>query len=274
VTTKCTPASGSSFEIGSTTVSCAASDAASRSAACSIQVTVDPPPPRLSVTTFTAFGDSVTEGENALPGGPLFVDVPNSYPTQLQTLMQASFPGQAIAVLARGSGGEKLVNAGLERLSAVLAADKPGALLLMDGYNDLEVCGFFSGVTPDCKAAIDLLGFGVRDGIRIGKGPPNNIRYIFVGTLTPPGVVAPGAPDRRRSPDAIVQTNARIRAFVATEGATLVDIHPLFLGHEQDYVSVDGLHMTPAGNQTIASAFLAAIKATIPEAPTPAPGVR
>jgi lysophospholipase L1-like esterase len=225
---------------------------------------VDPPALRLSVTSFMAFGDSVTEGENSLPAGALFVDPVNAYPTKLQAILEASYPGEAFTVLDRGNGGEKLVNDGLLRLQRLLAIDKPESLLLIDGYNDLEFCGFFTGDTPACADSIDLLGFGVRDAIRIAKGGPNSVRYMFVGTLTPPGVVGPGAPDRRRNVNAIVKTNGRIRTFAASEGATLVDIYPLFLGHEPEFIGVDGLHLTPAGNQAIAEAFAAAIKATIP----------
>ena len=51
------------------------------------------------------------------------------------------------------------------------------------------------------------------------------------------------------------------------EGATIVDIYPLFLGHESEYISPDGLHPEPPGNDAIAGAFFEAIKATVPQNP-------
>jgi lysophospholipase L1-like esterase len=65
----------------------------------------------------------------------------------------------------------------------------------------------------------------------------------------------------------IVQTNARIKQVVAAEGAILVDTYPRFTGHEAEYVSLDGLHLLPPGNQAIADSFFAVIRATVPQAP-------
>jgi lysophospholipase L1-like esterase len=272
VSVTCSPASGTAFGVGTTMVNCTASDAAGRQASCSFNVSLVGV--QLSVTKYTAFGDSLTEGENALLTGPLFVDIPNAYPTRLQAQLEASYPGQGVTVVNRGQGGERLVDDGLIRLSSVLAADKPGALLVFDGYNDLSVCGFFTADTPECGAAINSLGFGIRDAIRKAREAPNNIRYVFVGTLTPPGIVSPGAPDRRRAPEAILRTNDRIRTFAASEGAALVDIYPLFLGHEREYVSVDGLHLTASGNQVIADAFFSAIQTAVPQTSPVAPRLR
>jgi lysophospholipase L1-like esterase len=263
VSVTCSPASGTTFGVGTTLVSCMAADPAGHQATCSFNVSVVGV--QLSVTKYTAFGDSVTEGENALPARPLFVDIPNAYPTRLQAQLEASYPGQGVQVFNRGQGGEHLVDDGLIRLNGALAADKPGALLLFDGYNDLALCGFFSGDTRECSAAIDSLGFGIRDAIRKAREAPNNVRYVFVGTLTPPGMVSPGAADRRRAPEAIIRINDRIRSFATSEGAALVDIYPLFLGHESEYVSIDGLHLTASGNQVIADAFFSAIQSAVPQ---------
>jgi hypothetical protein len=68
VTVSCTPASGSTFNLGFTDVACTATDAVRRSASCSFAVTVALPSPRLGVTTILAFGDSITEGEVLIAG--------------------------------------------------------------------------------------------------------------------------------------------------------------------------------------------------------------
>src|SRR2546425_7616967 len=67
----CTPASGSRFPLGSTTVSCTAIDAQQHTDACTFSVRVDPPP-RLSVTKFVAFGDSITEGKVTASASAVF----------------------------------------------------------------------------------------------------------------------------------------------------------------------------------------------------------
>jgi lysophospholipase L1-like esterase len=119
------------------------------------------------------------------------------------------------------------------------------------------------GIDPACGKAINDVEIGVRDCIRHSK--EGNVSFVFVSTLTPPGQVSAGVEDRRLRDDVIKQLNARIRLVVAAQGATLVDTYPTFVGHEAEYVSVDGLHLRPAGYQAIADAFFAAIKSTIPQ---------
>ena len=89
------------------------------------------------------------------------------------------------------------------------------------------------------------------------------MKYIFVSTLTPPGPTGSKGIDR----EAILETNRKLRSVIASEQVTLVDTYPLFVGHEAEYVSADGLHLRPAGYQSIAEAFFAAIKATVPQTP-------
>src|SRR5207249_8952469 len=103
VTTTCTPASGSLFTIGQTTVSCTATDGLQRTDTCTLFVTVVPPP-LLAATTFVAFGDSITAGESgldSLAGGPLTISrfhptvlLPSSqrYPTVLQQNLAVRYP--------------------------------------------------------------------------------------------------------------------------------------------------------------------------------------
>jgi lysophospholipase L1-like esterase len=93
------------------------------------------------------------------------------------------------------------------------------------------------------------------------------VRYVFVSTLTPSGPLVPPTIDRRLRSDAITQVNARIRQVVAAQRGTLVDTYPTFLGHEAEYVSIDGLHLRPAGYQALADAFFAAIQQTVPQTP-------
>ena len=265
VATTCAHASGASFPLGTTTVNCTAIDAVPRQASCSFQVTLTGL--SLAVTKFDSVGDSFTSGENALPL-PSFVDSPNSYPTKLQTLFDTNFPAQGIAVVNRGVSGQR-VEETLAILSRHLTTDRPAAVLLLSGYNNLTTpCSPALGKTALCDEAVQFVEFGIRDCIREIKESPVGVKYVFVSTLTPSGAVSASSPrDNRISNDAIIEVNNRIRLRVAQEGATLVDIYPLFVGHEPDYISIDGLHLKPAGYQAIADAFFARIKATIPQTP-------
>jgi lysophospholipase L1-like esterase len=242
---------------GSTTVMCTATDARQRLASCSFSVTVTLPP-RISATRFVAFGDSITEGlPRSIRPTLLIPSPPGSYPAQLQTLLTERYTAQVevIAVLDEGIGGET-VDAGIRRLPDVLAADAPGALLLMEGVNDLNAFG---------SAAIQPVVDGLRTMIRLarGRGIP-----VFVGTLLPQRAGG----EKAGAVNLIVPANDAIRPMVVAEGATLVDLYQAFGGTPDPWISSDGLHTTDQGNKRIAETFFDAIRARF-EASTGVPGV-
>jgi lysophospholipase L1-like esterase len=246
-------------------VACTATDGLGRGAQCAFPVTLTAQ--ILSVTRFLAFGDSFTEGQNGRfdAFGNMLVDVPNAYPTRLQEMLNLEYPGQDIAVANRGDGG-KDVHFLLNALPAALRDVKPGALLLLAGYNNLlGRCPWPSAASAACHVEINEVVVKLRDSIRIAR-QSQGVTYVFVSTLTPPGPYVGGS-DRRIAPDAIVQTNARLAPMVLAEGAILVDTYPRFVGHEAEYVAEDGLHLRPAGYQALAAAFFDAIKATVSSTP-------
>jgi lysophospholipase L1-like esterase len=256
------PASGSTFSLGATTVSCRSQDRLGRQASCGFVVTLEPSV--IGVKAFVAFGDSVTLGENALPGpapafAPLFIDTPNAYPTKLRATFDADFPGQAVTVTNEGKSAERATD-GPARLPGVLALRKPGGLLLLHGYNDLLADGI-AGAGPVAAALGDMVRLARTAGVS----------YVFVSTITPS---RPG--QRQISPAAILETNFRIRQMAAVEGAVLVDAYDAFFGQEAVLVGNDGLHLTPAGNQVLAATFYTAIRNRVPasllSAPARAPG--
>jgi lysophospholipase L1-like esterase len=266
VNVTCTPGSGAPFTVGTTAVACNAVDARSRPAQCSFTVTLTPL--LLSVTKFVAFGDSFTEGEdgrNAILGLGI-IDPTGTYPVLLQGLLNNEYPGQSIIVLNRGRSGE-FVDDGRQRLPGVLEADRPGALLLLDGYNDLlGSCRPQDATTAQCAATTTDVVAGIRKMIQTAKTPGYGITYVFVSTLTPPGPYISGK-DHRIAGTAIVQTNTKLASMVRAEGAILVDPYPAFIGHETEYVADDGLHLRRAGYQALAETFFAAIKGTITSTP-------
>jgi lysophospholipase L1-like esterase len=242
-------------------------DAASRQAQCSFTVTLTPM--LVSVTKYVAFGDSLTEGENGRAAilGLGFIDPTATYPVKLQSSLNLEYPGQSITVPNLGISGEPIAK-GVERLPVVLAQEHPGALLLLDGYNNLLAsCGPGAANTAACKQATSDVVVGIRDMIRVARRPEYGVKYIFVSTMTPPGQFKGGPRDRRIDNDAITRTNGEISAMVRSEGATLVDTYPRFIGHEEDYIDQDGLHLSPAGYQALADSFFAVIKTTVTTTP-------
>lgn len=256
VTATCAPASGTSFTLGATPVTCTARDAQAREASCSFRVNVTGF--ALGAKKFEALGDSLTEGEN---GRITAVDMANAYPTKLQASLDMFYPGQGMVVVNRGQGGERIEET-RDRMPGYLSADRPDAVLLLGGYNNLNVCSDGQADAPKCEDAVDQVVGGIRDCIHRAKESPVGIKYVFVSTLTPPGTGP-----KRIDGAAIFEANRRIRLIVAAERVTLVDSHPAFRGHEPEYVSPDGLHLNPAGYQALADLFLAAIRTTIPQTP-------
>jgi lysophospholipase L1-like esterase len=262
--TTCTPASGSSFPLGSTTVNCTATDASSKTAMCSFKVTLSGL--SIGLTKYEAFGDSLTAGETGNPFilAPRFDDVANSYPTKLQADFDAVYPGQGITVINKGHNGDKIERTD-DVIRGAVPRDRPDAILILAGYNDLtDPCGHGGQpLTQACKDGIAAVGTGVRDCIRHTKELNAGVQFIFVSTLTPPGPSG----SNRIDLNAITQANALIRQQVAAGGAVLVDSYAAFLGHEADYINTDGLHLKPAGYQALADTFFAAIQATVPQTP-------
>jgi lysophospholipase L1-like esterase len=267
VTVTCSPNSGSAFPLGTTAVRCTASDAEARQASCNFNVTVKGL--TIGVTKYLAFGDSVTEGQNGLPLRLWleFIDPLNSYPTKLQALLDGAFPAQGVTVVNRGRGGEHAQEARI-RLPEELAQHRPGAMTLIDGYNNLlAACKTrdVSFVTLQCAAEIETSVGALREMVRIARNA--GVAHVFVGTVTPSGPHIPPVNDRRLLPAAVDLLNAKIRSQIPGEGGTVVDLYARFLGHEAEYNGPDGLHILPAGNQAIAEAFFAAIKTAIPQTP-------
>jgi lysophospholipase L1-like esterase len=263
VTTTCTPASGSSFAVGNSTVTCTARDAKQKSASCAFQVTVTAPP-RLTSTNLLAFGDSITEGvlrpscpftiEGAAPGFSSLlsadlaslaaaVNVPTSYPGVLQNLLTSRYTAQSVAVTNEGLAGERIEDGAL-RLPAVLSAYSPQALLLQEGINNIN---------SNDPASIPVVVNGLRTMIRQARGRGMT---VFLGTLLPERVGA----CRGYAPALIAPANDQIRAMALSENAIVVDLFAAFGGVAGELIGPDGLHPNEAGYQKMAETFFGEIK--------------
>ena len=292
VTTTCSPASGAVFPVGATTVSCTARDALSRTAVCSLTVTLVSS--HLSAMSFVAFGDSMTAGENSLeppPPGysaiytptcgpattaaarhlaqarPSYIDLANAYPTQLLGMLNARFAGEAFTMDNEGLPGETAQD-GVSRLPCVFPLDHPNVLLLLEGTNDLD--GF--NYTPTASEEQTIVGYLRTDVLNaVEAGVP----FIFVSTILPVANCSPASTNCHVGPpvnvDASVansyinQTNAMIKAGLS--GAIIVDGNAAFLATDPTLASlieIDGLHATPAGYTVLAQTFMNGIVSHIP----------
>ena len=258
VTVACTPASGATFPLGSTSVSCTATDALSRSATCSFSVNVARVP-TLQRTSFLAFGDSVTAGEVTVPtsGGTELLGTPNfklvvmpaaAYPVQLQLMLRNRYVTQAnvISVVNSGVSGEYAVDS-VKRFSQVMTNVRPEVVLLLDGYNDLN--NFGSSAISSAAAAVEAMAKDARSrGAR-----------VYIASLTPPR-----AGGRNAIPASTIATyNDRMRAIAAGENAVFVDLYQALVSNVTTFVGVDGLHLTEVGYQKVAETFFASIQATL-----------
>jgi lysophospholipase L1-like esterase len=241
LTTTCSPAAGSSFSTGETTVTCTAQDSAGHTATCTVPVTVTRTP-TLPSTRFLAFGDSITAGEISFNATMLLVDPSQSYPTDLAGLLRARYTTQDINVVNDGVSGETAVQ-GNSRISGAIVRNNAQVLLLLEGVNDLQQQG-----EDGINEVIEALKFDIRDGVRRGC-------TVFISTLLPE---KDGF--RASAKELISPTNDKIRDLAAREGVVLVDSWQVFAGKEATLIGQDGLHPTVEGYQVLAQAFFDSIQ--------------
>jgi len=267
VSTTCTPPSGSMFSIGTTPVSCTATDARQRSTSCSFNVVVQWPP-RLDLTRFIAFGDSITRGENgdttlkfALENPlnlhyPRFVLVGREYPTVLLNLLTDRYRTQQITVTNRGVLGERAgAPQTLADFIAVVSSRSFDVVLLMEGTNDIYggSGGNPLGIPPAIANVRRMIAEARTRGVR-----------VFLATIPPQNPAgARGALGYQTVP----LLNAEIRTLATAEGVPLVDV---FNAYNNDFskLSVDGLHPNADGFALIARTFYDVIRERLETRPT------
>jgi lysophospholipase L1-like esterase len=266
----CSPGSGTTFSVGATAVSCTATDASSRTAQRTFTVTLNAAL-RLGATKFLAFGDSFTEGEDGqrlrLVPHSHFIYSTGTYPYLLEGMLNDAYAAEPIHVQNEGRSGEP-IDQSRQRLTGTLRSQRPQALLLLDGYNDLF--GNCAAARPQdvassrCTTAINEVVSSYRKMIQDAKS--RGVTYVLASTLTPSGNYVPGPTvvDRRIASSAITAVNAKLVPVIRSEGATVVDSYAAFLGHEAEYIADDGLHPPRAGYQALADTFFGSIKDTIP----------
>jgi lysophospholipase L1-like esterase len=256
VTTSCSPSSGSSFSVGTSNITCQASDAAGHATSCGFAVTVNPPA-RAQYTRYMSFGDSITYG---IASDPVrFLAVPlltmdaaritpfdlaaEPYPLGVQRRLAGRFL-QSFAVINEGVSGEVAYQGGIARFHTVLLRDRPEVVLLMEGTNDLLNA---SGIEPALAALDNMVVDTLNQGRRVCLAtiPPQR-----PNGLTNRGVVAARVPP----------FNDRIRAIAAARNVPLVDVYNA-MKDDLTLIGIDDLHPTTRGIGVIADTFTEAIRA-------------
>lgn len=265
VSVSCSRAPGSAFPLGSTPVTCTATDGLSRQASCNFTVTVTAVP-RISKTRFLAFGDSITYGRCG-PGGETCAS--DAYPVRLATLLRERYTQQAFVVTNVGIPGEIASDdiadlrgelAGQDRLGLELSRYNPEVLLLMEGTNDL----FHAQDTPDyailsAESALDrMVSIAQARGVT-----------VLLATIPPQRAPAPPGTVNRDNVAAMVPIlNHRIRSVAASRGAVLVDVYAALVDDIPTLISIDNLHPNAAGLRRIGETFFSAIRTAFDSTPT------
>ena len=248
VTVACTPESGATFPLGSSSVDCIATDALKRTASCSFQVAVAAAP-RLSRTRILAFGDSITAGDVVVPGTDDVLLSPTAlpYPAVLSQLIRERYGDQPVVFNAGLSGEHALASKTLPRFTFESRLNNADAVVILEGFNDILYADPAKGIA-DAEFGVSVLAADAR-----GRG-----MRAFIALLTPT------KPGRRQIPLATVQAaNDRLRAVARGEGAVVIDTFTPLLADLNGNIGSDGLHPTAIGYRRLAEVVFAAIRADL-----------
>jgi lysophospholipase L1-like esterase len=214
-----------------------------------------PTPNALGATRFVAFGDSITWGGISSPDARMLYDgSPSAYAVRLQLGLNARYAPQSFTVINRGLPGEAITFGALNRLRTVLETDRPHALLLLEGINDLTGGVPIPDTIAALRAAID---------ISLQRNVPVLIATMYQ-TYESVRPDPPNPPTPRPNAAALVpEFNLRIREIAARQNVTLVDIEAAF-ANNRSLVGSDGLHPTPEGHHHMADEFMRAIQRAFP----------
>jgi lysophospholipase L1-like esterase len=260
-TVTCAPSSGSTFPVGVTAVTCTVTDQAGRAATCGFNITVNAPP-RLSVTRFVAFGDSITWGEDGRVSGSALAaltlrprvqfPIADTYPGALNGLLSGRYTAQSPQMTNGGLKGEAVTDpTTFPRYVGYTSSRAYDVVLLMEGANDLADHGF-----SEIIAGLDQM---IRDA-------QSRQMQVLLATIPPEN------PDQWSQAASVGPFNDRVRSLAASKGVPLVDVYQAFNG-QLSLLGSDGLHPTAAGYHLIADTFFAAIKQNL-EANAATTGVR
>ncbi|MCG8458961.1 MAG: SGNH/GDSL hydrolase family protein [Holophagales bacterium] len=218
-------------------------------------------PPK-ATRTIVAFGDSISIGFRE-PGVDCNdpIATAGGYAEHLEEAL-APLSSDDLRLLPRGICGER-TDQGISRLREVLEDEKPDALILMEGTNDIT-----SGNPPiGDETILDNLRLMAREADLAGA-------VTVYASIIPYG---PGVGSSRRQDE--LNTRAEILAegleeAAAVEGRTFADPYRDLLAMPDlydRYYHPDGYHLTASGNEVLARSFVDPVMAGIAEVCEPGP---
>lgn len=210
------------------------------------------PPKAIGVTRFVAFGDSLTWGAySSFDPRLLFAAANGGYVERLQAGLNLHHAPQQFVVFNEGLPGEWATDPKtVTRLRNAIVARQAQAVLLLEGINDLN-----NGV----PISTTITGLGQLVNAATSMGVPVVLATMFqtYPSTGPDGVV------RSNGASAVPPYNQQIRQLaVGRLNVHVVDLEPIM--RNRAYVGNDGLHLTDAGFEVMASAFMAAIETAFP----------
>ena len=272
----CSPVSGTAFPVGTSTVTCTP-DQTTLASACSFAITITPPDPVLRVSTFLAFGDSITagvvgssflpygvsarevrgllrvSGGQSIPGILAATPQPlSSYPAQLQTLLAPIYSTQMVGVSNEGLPGER-ASEGVSRLAALLPSVRPDVLMLLEGINDINLAVFVRPVGETSRIDVAPIAASLRSMVTAAQGFGIE---VLLATLTPVGFPQEDTPGGR---EAVLDLNDEIRRMATELGlGGAVDLHAALEG-VPGIIGADEIHPTVAGYRRMGEIFFTEI---------------
>jgi len=217
--------------------------------------------PRLSLTRFLAFGDSLTLGEVTAPlngtgpetpigqlplvSGRMIIVPSAAYPGLLQAQLASRYVAQSgsIIVINEGKSGEH-AHEGVPRFAEAYLAARPEVVLLWEGANSLHLYGTDLPTDALTVMTVDARTRGSR--VFIANLPPTRLGFRNSQPLVE-----------------LLSINTKIAAMATAQGAVLVNIYDAMLPEADTLIGSDGLHPTEAGYRRIADIFFSAIRAEL-----------
>lgn len=202
--------------------------------------------------TIVFLGDSITE-QGALPGG---------YVTLVSQDVAKAYPGRSIQVIGAGISGNKVPDC-QKRLEKDVLQKNPTVVFVYIGINDVwhwDMANLRGTTKEDFESGLhDLIGRINDAGARVIMCTPT-----VIGEKT----------DGTNKQDAMLEEYAAISRKVAKEtGAQMLDLRKACLDYlkknntanlHKGVLTVDGVHLNPAGNRFVADLMLDAL--SVPQA--------
>jgi lysophospholipase L1-like esterase len=190
---------------------------------------------------YTAFGDSITLGLVVLGRNPLVVQHTPGYVGPLRGMLDDVFG--TVTISNDGVGGE-LTSEGVNRISGVISARRPDALLLMEGTNDITFL-----VDPA------TIAFNLQQMINRAKGAQPGI-VNFLGMIIPRNEGWNNELNRRTD-----EVNVLLAGVAEATRATLVDTHTALDG--QGALFSDHVHPNGDGYAVLAGSWYDVVEPTV-----------